>query len=183
MILGRIVRLLDAGHLSPVRVTLLTKIFVLGDIFSFAVQSVGAQMQTGKDADKQKFGQKLITGALFLQMFIFWVVHCCRWCISLEDRQEADGHCSLCTVAEAYGDALCRQWIDFVEKSCENYRKYPRLGFVHEAFLYGFDAMPIFAVLVIMAVIYAPAFLRSRKGTAEEAELQRLESGKGTTRE
>lgn len=48
---------------------------------------------------------------------------------------------------------------------------------VHEAFLYGFGAAPMFLVLVIMALLYAPAFLRPRKGSSEAVEMQRLGSG------
>ena len=48
---------------------------------------------------------------------------------------------------------------------------------VHEAFLYGFDAALMFLVLGIMALLYAPAFLRPRKRNSEELEMQRLGSG------
>jgi hypothetical protein len=41
MILGRIIRFVDAEHLSFIRTTWLTKIFVLGDVLSFLVQCLG----------------------------------------------------------------------------------------------------------------------------------------------
>jgi hypothetical protein len=41
MVLGRIVRLLDAGHLSWVPPRWLTKLFVAGDVLSFVTQLAG----------------------------------------------------------------------------------------------------------------------------------------------
>lgn len=41
MILGRLIRVLDAEHFSIIRTRWLTKIFVLGDVLSFAVQGIG----------------------------------------------------------------------------------------------------------------------------------------------
>ncbi len=42
MLLGRIIRVLNAGAISPIRPTWLTKIFVTGDVLSFLLQSGGA---------------------------------------------------------------------------------------------------------------------------------------------
>lgn len=41
MVLGRLVRLLEAERLSPIRANWLTKIFVLGDVLSFLTQGAG----------------------------------------------------------------------------------------------------------------------------------------------
>lgn len=41
MVLGRIIRLVDANSYSPIRVNWLTKIFVAGDVISFFVQAAG----------------------------------------------------------------------------------------------------------------------------------------------
>ncbi|KAL8791771.1 MAG: hypothetical protein Q9195_005647 [Heterodermia aff. obscurata] len=180
MILGRIIRLLDAASLSPVRVTLLTKIFVLGDVFSFAVQSVGAQMQTGNDVDKQKFGQELIIGALFLQIFIFGlfvvVAGVFNWRIARNPTQPAEGapwRKHMGALYAASGLILLRNAVRTIEyiQGSDGYIV------VHEVFLYGFDAAPMFFVLFIMALVYAPAFLRPLKSNSEEVEMQRLGSG------
>lgn len=45
MVLGRLIRSLHAKHLSLIRVSWMTKIFVLGDVLSFASQAFGAQLQ------------------------------------------------------------------------------------------------------------------------------------------
>ena len=45
MILGRIIRLTDGDSRSLIRATRLTKIFVLGDVLSFLIQSGGKYLQ------------------------------------------------------------------------------------------------------------------------------------------
>ena len=72
MILGRLIRLLNAPHHSLINVDHLTKIFVTSDIVSFQVQSAGAGLQAGKAEKSQHTGQILvIAAALFLQITIF----------------------------------------------------------------------------------------------------------------
>ncbi|KAL2840614.1 RTA1 like protein-domain-containing protein [Aspergillus pseudodeflectus] len=72
MLLGRIIRTLNAGSLSPIRPTWLTKIFVAGDVISFLMQSGGGGMMAGaKDADRSKMGQNMILGGLFVQILFF----------------------------------------------------------------------------------------------------------------
>lgn len=44
MILGRIIRMLNADSLSLIRPSWLTKIFVTGDVLSFFIQSGGTRM-------------------------------------------------------------------------------------------------------------------------------------------
>jgi hypothetical protein len=48
MILGRIIRLTSGERHSPIRPTRLTKIFVLGDVLSFFVQSGGEYLRKRK---------------------------------------------------------------------------------------------------------------------------------------
>ncbi|KAL8869095.1 MAG: hypothetical protein Q9174_004526 [Haloplaca sp. 1 TL-2023] len=72
MTLGRLMRATHSEHLSPVRVTWLTKLFVAGDIFSFFIQGGGGGIQaSGKDGSKVQLGENIILGGLFLQIIIF----------------------------------------------------------------------------------------------------------------
>jgi len=74
MVLSRLIAMLPNGQkYSLVRCNWLTKIFVGGDVFSFLLQSTGgAMLGTAKgDADKQKMGEHLIVGGLFLQLVFF----------------------------------------------------------------------------------------------------------------
>jgi len=72
MTLGRIVRSVNGDHLSIIRPSWVTKIFVAGDVISFFVQAGGAGMLVKADsADGQKTGEGIIIGGLFLQIAIF----------------------------------------------------------------------------------------------------------------
>ncbi|KAL3478487.1 RTA1 like protein-domain-containing protein [Aspergillus californicus] len=74
MLLGRIIVTLKAGSISPIRPSWLTKIFVMGDVLSFLLQSGGGGMQaSAKDADQSDMGEKMILGGLFVQIFFFGV--------------------------------------------------------------------------------------------------------------
>ncbi|KAG5660911.1 hypothetical protein KAF25_002554, partial [Fusarium avenaceum] len=72
MILGRLIRALDAEHLSLIRTRWLTKIFVLGDILSFVVQGIGGGIMAGADnKDKVNLGQNAILVGLGIQILFF----------------------------------------------------------------------------------------------------------------
>ena len=138
-------------------------------------------MQTGKDVDKQKLGQKLIIGALFLQIFIFGlfvvVAGVFNWRIARCPTQPAQGAPWRKHMGALYA-ASALIWVRNVVRTIEYIQGSDGYIVGHEAFLYGFDAAPMFLVLVTMALLYAPAFLRPRKPNSEEVEMQR--SGSGT---
>jgi len=71
MTLGRIIQAVNGAHLSVIRPTWLTKVFVAGDIFSFLVQGGGGGMMAGGDADKVKLGQNMILAGLGIQVVMF----------------------------------------------------------------------------------------------------------------
>lgn len=72
MVLGRLIRRTDSASLSIIRPTLVTKIFVAGDVFSFFVQGGGGGMlvQAESKTDVQR-GENIILGGLILQIIIF----------------------------------------------------------------------------------------------------------------
>jgi hypothetical protein len=55
MILGRIIRLTGGENHSPIRPTRLTKIFVLGDVLSFFVQSGGKWVRIPQEKPGNRF--------------------------------------------------------------------------------------------------------------------------------
>ncbi|KAM6506945.1 hypothetical protein FALCPG4_018758 [Fusarium falciforme] len=72
MILGRLIRVLDAEHFSIIRTRWLTKIFVLGDVLSFAVQGIGGGIMAGADdKDAVDLGQNVILVGLAIQILFF----------------------------------------------------------------------------------------------------------------
>ncbi|KAH8683671.1 RTA1 like protein-domain-containing protein [Ilyonectria robusta] len=72
MILGRIIRVLDGEHLSLISTKWLTKIFVFGDIFSFAIQCIGGGVLAGADSKSAlDRGQNIILVGLAIQIIFF----------------------------------------------------------------------------------------------------------------
>lgn len=71
MILGRIILLTDGESHSLIRSRWLTKLFVVGDVFSFVLQAGGGGMLAAGDADKSKMGENMIVAGLFVQLIVF----------------------------------------------------------------------------------------------------------------
>jgi hypothetical protein len=69
MALGRIIKSIQAQPLSIIRVKLLTRLFVMGDLVSFAVQSGGASMMAV--SDDPKLGEGMIIAGLVVQIVVF----------------------------------------------------------------------------------------------------------------
>ncbi|RKL16581.1 hypothetical protein BFJ68_g5196 [Fusarium oxysporum] len=65
MVLGRLIRLLDAGDLSIISPRWLTKVFVAGDVMSFLAQSAA------KTKSAVKRGENIIVGGLGIQIIFF----------------------------------------------------------------------------------------------------------------
>lgn len=82
MILGRLIRLTGGERHSMIRPSWLTKIFVVGDVLSFFVQSGGGGMLAqAKTQDATKLANNIVLAGLFLQVafFAFFVVVTATW--------------------------------------------------------------------------------------------------------
>lgn len=82
MVLGRIIRLTGGERHSLIRPSWLTKIFVVGDVLSFFVQSGGGGMLAkAKTQDETKLANNIVLAGLFLQVafFAFFVVVTATW--------------------------------------------------------------------------------------------------------
>ncbi|KAI9146731.1 Protein RTA1 [Paramyrothecium foliicola] len=72
MVLGRLIRFLEAEHLSMIRVGWLTKLFLLGDILSFFGQGGGGGLlASAKDKRTQDLGNTVIIIGLAVQVIFF----------------------------------------------------------------------------------------------------------------
>ncbi|KAI0119553.1 RTA-like protein [Daldinia grandis] len=69
MVRGRIIRTVRGEPYSLIRVSILTKIFVLGDVASFCVQGAGAGLvaQSGQVDN----GERIVVGGLLIQIIVF----------------------------------------------------------------------------------------------------------------
>ncbi|RPB12694.1 RTA1 like protein, partial [Morchella conica CCBAS932] len=74
MIYGRIVLLVNAAHLSLIRPTWVTKVFVCSDFFAFVIQAGGGALITQEG--KEQMGKNILLVGLYVQLasFIFFLV-------------------------------------------------------------------------------------------------------------
>ena len=70
MVLGRVIRSVNAEHHSIIRITWLTKIFVVADILSFLVQSGGSSILVNEDINPD-LGKAVILVGLMIQVIAF----------------------------------------------------------------------------------------------------------------
>ncbi|KAI8240706.1 hypothetical protein K4K57_012384 [Colletotrichum sp. SAR 10_99] len=74
IVLGRLIRFLEAEHLALIRTKWLTKIFVLGDIISFVTQGAGgAILSRAKSLSDVDLGENIIIAGLAVQITFFGV--------------------------------------------------------------------------------------------------------------
>lgn len=70
MVLSRVIRSVSAEHHSIIRITWLTRIFVLADVLSFMIQSAGASLQTNQDVNPD-LGKAVVLVGLSIQAIAF----------------------------------------------------------------------------------------------------------------
>ncbi|KAF4815569.1 Protein RTM1 [Colletotrichum tropicale] len=74
MVLGRLIRFMEAEHLALIRTNWLTKIFVLGDIISFVTQGAGgAILSRAKSPSDVDLVENIIIAGLAVQIAFFGV--------------------------------------------------------------------------------------------------------------
>ncbi|KAF2189662.1 RTA1-domain-containing protein [Zopfia rhizophila CBS 207.26] len=159
MILGRIILLTDGERYSIIRQRWLTKIFVVGDVLSFLMQSAGGAIMSGADgdADKRKLGENVILGGLFVQIFFFGFFVVVAFIFQIRGRPHL-AHLSpslpwakhIYVLYSTSTLILVRSVFRVVEYIQGNDGYLLR----NEVFLYIFDAILMLAVMVIMNVVH-----------------------------
>lgn len=71
MILARLIRAVNAEHLSLIPIKWVTKIFVTGDVVAFSLQAGGGGIQSAGTLEMYDIGEKLIIAGLFVQIIVF----------------------------------------------------------------------------------------------------------------
>ncbi|KAK1450744.1 hypothetical protein CCUS01_02200, partial [Colletotrichum cuscutae] len=72
MVLGRLIRFLEAEHLALIRTKWLTKLFLLGDVISFVTQGAGgAILSRAKSLSDVELGENIIIAGLAVQILFF----------------------------------------------------------------------------------------------------------------
>ncbi|CAI7640297.1 unnamed protein product [Penicillium palitans] len=164
MELGRIIIMVKGERLALIRVNWMTKIFVAGDVLSFLMQASGAGiMVTGANStdpsSSTSTGQNVIIGGLIVQIVFFGFF----LLTSLIFQKRLGSHAEARAVADQYPWrkhmwalqlasilVLIRSVIRVVEYAQGTH------GYLmqHEVFIYVFDGLLMFAMMVIFVIIH-----------------------------
>ncbi|CDM34361.1 hypothetical protein DTO013E5_4886 [Penicillium roqueforti] len=181
MILGRIIRLVDGDSRSLIRATRLTKIFVLGDVLSFFIQSGGgAIMSSAKSASKLKLGEDVIIVGLIVQIifFGFFVVvsvifhkRMANYPTSAAMATSVNWHRYMLVLYFASALIMTRclyRVIEYIQGST---------GFLqsHEYFAYIFDGALMLAVTIVFLVFHPSQIISGGHRKLDDMELMRGE--------
>ncbi|OJJ79991.1 RTA1 domain-containing protein [Aspergillus glaucus CBS 516.65] len=156
MTLGRLIRRVRGEHLSPIRVTRLTKTFVWGDVLSFVVQGNSSSLSVLGYA---QWGKVLVVVGLAIQLVsfsLFWVtaiVFARRLRRSPTPESTKPGIPWVRSLHMLYAVSaliLVRSTFRIVEYVMGN-DGYP---LVHEWTMYVFDSVPMVVVMVIFLIWY-----------------------------
>lgn len=188
MVLGRIIRRLDAEEYAIIRTKWLTKVFVIGDVISFFVQSGGAGIQAKGDLDSFNTGKNIVIAGLIIQIIIFgfFVVVTGLFHIrinklptgaSVDSRLSWRKHMYAMYFCSAI--ILIRNLIRVVEYAQGND------GYIitHEWMLYIFDAVFMFSVTVVYLVLHPSKLLGDgHLAVRSDPQLYAMESGQTEVR-
>ncbi|CCE93860.1 Pug1p TDEL_0G04930 [Torulaspora delbrueckii] len=157
MLFGRLLRAMECQKLMLVSSRFGTAVFVTGDVLSFLLQSAGGGLMAKED--QADTGSRLVIGGLVVQIvfFGFFIINELRFSVRVDP---------VCP----FFRRLSRKWLYFnwvllISSLLIMVRSIVRLiefvegsdGFIisHEVFIYVFDALPMFLVIVLFcAALY-----------------------------
>ncbi|KAH7330413.1 RTA-like protein [Rhexocercosporidium sp. MPI-PUGE-AT-0058] len=158
MELGRIVLLVDGESRVLIKKKWLTKIFVCGDILSFFLQGAGGGIQSSGTASALKTGTHIIIGGLVVQImffacFIIVAIHFHR-AMATDPMQRSQSAMPwrkhLITLYLVSVLIMIRS----VFRVVEYVQGFSGYLLSHEAYLYIFDAVLMFAVMAILNLVH-----------------------------
>ena len=175
MILGRTILAVHGAHLSPIKPSLLTKVFVVGDIICFFVQLTGGAIMSG-GGSRTSLGRTIILVGLGLQItlfglfvFVAYVFHTRLQVQRTEasHRPEIKWQIMLTILYVVSGIIMFRNIFRVVETSGG------KSGYLlkNEWPLYVFDAIPMVSVVAIILYWY-PTLIRPTNYSRDSIEVQ-----------
>ncbi|KAH8645877.1 RTA1 like protein-domain-containing protein [Tricladium varicosporioides] len=174
MTLGRIILHMNAVHISPIKRTLMTKIFVFGDVVSFFVQLGGASLMS--EQKTQSTGKAIVLTGLAVQVAFFLVFLCTL--ILIHKRLTENPTAASATAAwtkhfyALYFASLLIS-IRSIFRVAEFAGGHEGTLMTHEIYLYIFDAVLMFGVSICFNVVH-PGDIIGRKGIGYEEPVMPL---------
>ncbi|ANB15147.1 Rta1p [Sugiyamaella lignohabitans] len=158
MTLGRLIRYLHVEDLSPMKLKIITPIFVFGDVLSLLLQGAGGGIQASGGAHNHTLGSDVVIGGLIVQLIFFGafiivstIVHRRIRKINRDlpvDRGTLDKF-FLVTYA-----ACILILIRNVYRIIEYAQGFQGFLMVHEVFMYIFDAVLMTGVMVVFIIMH-----------------------------
>ncbi|KAF2452811.1 putative RTA1 domain protein [Lineolata rhizophorae] len=178
MILGRIVRLVHAPHHSIFKPTIVTKVFVCGDVFCFLVQSGGGGLQAQEG--NRNLGRAIVLVGLVAQILIFgffivvagvFHVRTVKAPTEVSPRIPWRKHMFMLYLTSAL--IMVRNLVRVVEYA----QGYSGYIITHEWCLFVFDSLLMFAAMLALFIAHPGSLIgRSPESKAVDAEGMRLAS-------
>ncbi|KAK6850976.1 hypothetical protein PG987_000610 [Apiospora arundinis] len=182
MVLGRLIRTLQADNLSLLPIAWATKIFVISDIVSFTLQAGGGGIQAAGTLELYDIGEKVIIAGLFVQiaMFGFFMATAVLFHARYVREEWHPVNNETCGLASKTVQWRRHLWVLYAVSALILGRSIFRVveylqgnkGYLiaHEVFLYVFDAVLMALVMVILLVWYVDD-LRAEQGLRRDSDL------------
>ncbi|PYH48661.1 RTA1 domain-containing protein [Aspergillus saccharolyticus JOP 1030-1] len=154
MTLGRIIRMVHAEQHAVIRLSWMTKIFVLGDVLSFLMQASGAGLMVS-NSDNPSTGEHVIIVGLFVQIIFFGFFIITAVIFQMRMRQNPTGTArELSGVWRRHLAALYISsgliFVRSIVRVVEYLEGYDGFLMKQEVFIYVFDALLMFAAMVVL---------------------------------
>lgn len=176
-------RALEATKLSIVRISWISKIYILIDIACVVLQVIGTVTMAYGGADEQQKAINLVAGGLAFQLVAFVIFVLLAMRIHYRLNREPTNVSSRIRWRRYF-------WMLYIVSALVLVRNLVRIvefvqgadGAVasHEVFLYVFDAVPMSVVVLLYTVFYPGQLMRAarrtEKGTADAVRLMDQES-------
>ncbi|KAL2864920.1 RTA1 domain-containing protein [Aspergillus lucknowensis] len=156
MYLGRVIILVRGEKFSIIRVGWMTKIFVAGDVLSFLMQASGAGILV---TDSQEMGENIIVGGLFVQIVFFGFFVMCSFVFQrrISNNPTALGMARTTPWMKhlwaLYGSSILIL-IRSIFRVVEYLQGWDGYLLRNETFIYVFDAVLMWLVLVTFVVVH-----------------------------
>lgn len=169
MTLSRITRALDAAEYSLIRITWVSKIYVLIDIGCFALQIIGTLTMAYGGAGEQQQAINLVAGGLIFQLVAFVVfmllamwIHRRLNLVPTSVSSHVRWRRYFWTLYGTSALILVRNLVrilEFLQGADGTVAS-------HEAYLYVFDAAPMFLVVLALSLIYPGRLMKTSRRLA-----------------
>ncbi|KAH7378030.1 RTA1 protein [Cadophora sp. MPI-SDFR-AT-0126] len=158
MELSRIIILVDGESRALIKKKWLTKIFVIGDVLSFFIQGGGGGIQSSGSSSSLTTGKYIIVGGLFVQILFFgcFIAVSIHFYLAMKkgptSRAQSDTPWRKHLMALFIGSALIM--VRSLFRVIEYLQGFSGYLLSHEVYLYVFDAVLMFAVMMLFNVIH-----------------------------